>query len=235
MRQSIWTPLGRQIRQALRSEEKAFTIANAASIEKLTSGSIAALVSMGVLAAQHTAVAGAAGTVSTGLMAHSTGVAAKGIGFAAKTAGATLFTPTVAIATTVAASLTIGIAAHVAQPASAPPMEPASIIQQIEGQVEGEIMFSGSTTAFAHVNPRQATAWAQNEYGALEPSMWWITKAADEDVLYSGDKETLAQIFAGMIEGKRAGQYVLHYLMVDAEGYSFELSRRFIIDTESLD
>ena len=228
MRQNKWAPMGRQIQQALQSKETAFIEANGAQIQQLTERSIDSLIGLGVIAAYGTAAtAGATGAIGAGAAAEGTGLAARGAGMAS------LLTPAATIAATLAASLAIGVAAYVAQPHMTPAeTEPAGIVQSVNIQTEGNIMFTGSITGFEHVNPRRATVEAENENGALAARMWWITEAATEDVLYRGTDEEVDHVFTEMIEGGRAGHYVLNYLMVDAEGYSFELSRRFIIVSE---
>jgi len=116
-----------------------------------------------------------------------------------------------------------------------PPESPApaqmEAIMNIDTEIyaEGEILFSGSDTAWEQVNPREVTMWARNEYGELPPLCWWIIDIRNEEVLYQGKGGAVDGTFQQMRNEGKTGNYMLHFSLEDKNGNNHILSRRFTL------
>lgn len=102
--------------------------------------------------------------------------------------------------------------------------EQAAIIE-----VMGEIVFTGEEGLPAHVNPKQASVWADNEHGVLASQSWWITALGNETILYSGMGDSVNEALTNMYALRQDGEYELRFRMEDGVGKTYTLTRQFTI------
>ena len=137
----------------------------------------------------------------------------------------------IAMSAVVAAAVTIIIALSIFTDAP-----PASVgaVQQAEAEVvfmEGEIVFTGGDPARSSENPTNASVWARNEGGELQPRYWNITAPGSEVELYSGDNDEVGDVLRRMMETGQDGKYNINFFMDDSLGGEYMLVRVFTIDT----
>ena len=112
------------------------------------------------------------------------------------------------------------------------PQNTAAIEQPAVIDVVGEIVFSGSDALVEHLNPKQASVWADNELGALASQNWWVSALGSEDVLYSGEGDSVDEALVHMYSSGEEGEYELSFRMKDETGKTYTLTRQFTIRTE---
>ena len=108
------------------------------------------------------------------------------------------------------------------------PIEPPAAID-----ITGEIVFSGGDALLEHVNPKQASAWAQDDLGALTSQNWWITATGGGDILYSGVGDNADEALVQMYLSGENGEYELNFRMADETGNTYKLTRQFTIQNQN--
>ena len=107
-------------------------------------------------------------------------------------------------------------------------VDPVEIID-----TSGEITFTGTDEWSNYLNPKTAEVYVANERGVLVAHYWWITYKGSDDVLYSGEGESINDTLTMLNDGSLEGDYLLNYLMEDAAGVSYTLTRHFIIRSDN--
>ncbi len=90
-----------------------------------------------------------------------------------------------------------------------------------KGQADGSIVFSGSDTAYRHLNP--ARAEADTTGGAQARGSWVITDVDGGQTLYSGDGTVVEQPFSQLPDG----EYILTFTLEDEMGNTSTLYNSF--------
>ena len=94
---------------------------------------------------------------------------------------------------------------------------------------EGEIIFTDGNNNQVTDNPVSVEVRARNDRGELYAMHWWITRAGDEDILYSGEGGNATEAFSRMISAGEFGNYTFYISMGDAEGSTYKLYKQFMI------
>jgi RNA polymerase sigma-70 factor (ECF subfamily) len=98
----------------------------------------------------------------------------------------------------------------------------------------GYIYFTGGETpaeGAAHINPTRAQAFANSEYGDMEPIEWRITQYGGIAVLASGTGGVVDEEFELLDLGE--GQYQLVFRLKDPSGRVFRLGSNFVVGHKS--
>jgi len=94
---------------------------------------------------------------------------------------------------------------------------------------DGEIIFTDENMKNTIINPVQVEVWANNGRGVLTALNWWITKAGQTDIIYSGEGGNADDTLALLSREGEVGEYTLFLSMEDAEGATYTLQRDFLI------
>ena len=168
------------------------------------------------------AVVGAAGSAGAACAA---AAGTKGsTGAAGTAANSSIFAPIIAVA----AAAAVAIAGFVNYPVTEVPPEAVVVV----ANVEYAVVFTGGDAQAEHLNPAGAMAQTSSSHGELKALEWKITPAGHEAALYSGKGGRVDEAFSDMIKTGMDGDYVIYFLMEDAAGGTYLLSREFIIKTK---
>jgi hypothetical protein len=152
------------------------------------------------------AASGAAGTVATASAAAATASAT-----AITTSGITSTVVTITCATAVAAC---AIGAGIWFTSSKPPEPPEPPPAIIETQIEGKVLFTGGYDYgdnTVYVNPEHAEPQAESTGGEVTVINWWILRQGSEEILYSGDGDTVDDTLIFLKENGYRGEYLLYF------------------------
>ena len=154
------------------------------------------------------------------------GIAAAGAKVSAGVTGAALNNTIIAPLLAVTASAVIAVAGLASYPVEQEPPATRIAVENIEYAV----VFAGGAGA-EHINPAFARAVTDSSHGAFIAYEWTImpASAGEDSVLFSGKGGVVDEAFAQMVSGGMSGGYILCFVMEDAAGTKYLLSREFTI------
>ena len=143
-----------------------------------------------------------------------------------KASGITSTVVTITCATAVAAC---AIGAGVWLASSEPP-EPPPVV--IETQIEGKVLFTGGYDYgdnTVYVNPEHAEPQAESTGGEVTVINWWILRQGSEEILYSGDGDTVDDTLIFLKENGYRGEYLLYFRLECGSGAIQRIGSNFYI------
>jgi len=204
-------PIGTALTRVLSVESAAFSPTTAAWLPNVLAK---CLESAQIVAAESAAVSSVAAEGSV------TSAVAEGSTTTTATLKAGLISTTALIA-----SAAITLTAFIWAPASGGP------IQKEPTRAVGEIAFTGKSANQPYLNPEYAEAITDSVLGELTVLEWNITALDSEDAIFTGDNDFDSDIFNQMKAEKMDGDYMLLFLLEDANGDTYKLGHSFIIYT----
>ena len=96
-------------------------------------------------------------------------------------------------------------------------------------EATGEVVFSGGDARYEYLNPTSASAQTSSDYGALTVHDWEITVADESSVLYSGEGGDVSGTLVKMRQNGEDGKYTITFMLEDAKGGEYKMSRSFLI------
>ena len=105
--------------------------------------------------------------------------------------------------------------------------------EPIVGTGTGTVVFSGGDAIHGHLNPTQAIAQTESEYGELTV-LGWTIETRDGGVLYSGEGPIITEELVSMRETAEDGEYIIVFSLADANGVSYTMSHNFQIRKDSI-
>ena len=94
---------------------------------------------------------------------------------------------------------------------------------------DGTILFAGSDSGTAYVNPTQASPDATSDRGPLTVTSWQITTMDGSSVLYSGEGDLVTGVFDEMRASGQEGEYMLAFTLEDPVGNVYRIGHSFFI------
>ena len=177
---------------------------------------------------------GVAAAAGAGIIGAGAGIAGAGAGFAgAANTGSAAASGAGAAAAPFAPVVGVMAAAVVAVTGftASPVIDISSATQAIVEDVDYAVVFSGGDDLYEHINPVMAQAQTDSSMGALEASDWTISPVGGDAVLFSGYGGVVDEAFVYMKSTSMDGSYMLSFIMEDATGRTYLLSRGFTIDS----
>ena len=202
-------PIGMRIRHLLRSESNAFAPDSNEWVQKA--------IALFPAAAENAAAANTAPAATTAKISG--------------TAAHAFFAPIAAIATT--AAVAVGSVMFInAQPdfVSLPKVPLTATVEAV--LLQGDIVFAGGETLQDNINPRSASAWAANEYGDMAAVKWIITSENGDETILAGEGGEVDGIYTTILKISSPGSYIMNFIMEDAIGGTYMVSRQFVIREE---